>query len=138
MTAPDDLLALLGAAYDSLASGDVAPCLRLVATDALCVVTDEVELRQERMPLAAGVTRLGHLAASGHRFVGGPAPTADHSGDHVWATDLVTVVLPDGTSRSLQVTVLAKSDPDGSLLVEQVNLAAPARDRGAARLDPSD
>ena len=135
MTASDDLLELLGSAYDALASGDTSPLLRLVATDAQCVVTDEVELRQERLPLVAALARLADLSATGHRVVAGATPRVSVSGARVWATDDTTVVLPDGALRPLQVTVLATTTSDGGVLVDQVNLAVPAQDRATAPLD---
>ncbi len=134
MTASDDLMTLLGAAYDALASGDVSPLLPVVAAEALCVVTDEVELRQERLPLVTALARLSDLSASGHRVVGGACAQVSRRGDRVWVTDLATVVLPDGASHGLQVTVLAVVGADGALLVDQVNLAAPALDRASAPL----
>ncbi|WP_309649115.1 hypothetical protein [Nocardioides sp.] len=135
MTASDDLLTLLGSAYDAISSGDVAPLVPRLSAGAVCVVTDEVELTQERLSLRTVIARLGDLAPAGHRLVGGPSPRVSESADRLWVTDHPTVVLADGTQRPLQVTVLATCAPDGSLLVDQVNLAAPVRDRADAHPD---
>lgn len=134
MTASDDLLTMLRSAYDSLVSGDVSPLLHLVSSDAQCVVNDEVELRQERLPLPAAIQRLGMLTTSGHRVVAGDDAKVSRSGDRLWVTDLATVVLPDGALRPVQITLLATITADGALLVDQVNLAAPVRDRADSPL----
>ncbi|WP_341925746.1 hypothetical protein [Nocardioides psychrotolerans] len=135
MTASDDLLTLLGSAYDAISGGDVTSLVPRLAAGATCVVTDEVELTQERLSLATAIARLADLAPAGHRLVGGPAPLVSESADRLWLTDHPTVVLADGTQRPLQVTLLATCAADGSLLVDQVNLAAPVRDRAAAQPD---
>ncbi|GEP37963.1 hypothetical protein NPS01_16260 [Nocardioides psychrotolerans] len=106
MTASDDLLTLLGSAYDAVASRRLpAPAL----DHALCVVTDEIGPRQERLPLVLALVRLADLTASGHRVVGGTAPRA--------------------------AAATGAGPPDPSLLVDQVNLSATALDRTAAPLD---
>jgi len=77
--------------------------VQLVSSDAQCIVTDEVELRQERLPLPAAIQRLGVLTTTGHRVVAG---------------------------EDAKVSITA----DGAVLVDQVNLAAPIRDRADSPL----
>ena len=61
-------------------------------------------------------------------------PVIRELGDVVWAADRPVVQLPDGTSTTFRLTVVAARRDDSKLCLQQMHLSAPAPNEEAVQV----
>lgn len=121
----DDIKTLLTTIYASFGSGDSSAWAGSLADDVMLIGTDEAEWWQGRdtvVPILEA--QLSEMSAAGISFTGGE-PVVGEAGDVVWAADRPTITLPDGSTSVLRATLVAVRQ-DGSLVIQQMHLSAPA------------
>jgi ketosteroid isomerase-like protein len=126
MGAADEMRALLEDIYRSFDSCDVAAWARDMAPDAVCIGSDEREwweTRDEMLPVLT--TQLVEMKEAGVKVSHGN-PVIRELGDVAWAADRPVVQLPDGTSSTFRLTVVAARRDDGKLCLQQMHLSVPA------------
>jgi hypothetical protein len=125
MTTDNEMTDLLATIYASFGSGDASAWETMLGDDAMCIGTDEAEWWQGKDALMPAVkAQLSEMSAAGITITAGD-PVVGGRGDVLWVADRPTLHLPDGSSVQLRATAVA-SRVDGSLVLEQMHLSAPA------------
>src|SRR4051812_45373728 len=129
-----DITSLLTDFYASFSSGKTSAWEDHIADDAVCIGTDEsewLEGREAILPLIRA--QLAEVSAAGISITGGDAVTSEHD-DMVVVSDLPTLHLPDGSSRTLRAT-LAGRRVEGEVLIHQMHLSASAPNAEVVQTD---
>ena len=127
--------ALLEDIYSSFDTCEVSAWARDMAPDAVCIGSDErewFETRDEMLPVLT--TQLVEMKVAGV-WVSHGYPVIWELGDVVWAADRPVVQLPEGTTTTFRLTVVAARRDDGKLCLQQLHLSVPAPNDDAVQVE---
>ena len=122
MAGSDEMRDLLNRLYDSIETNNPAAWTDAVAEDVFGVGSDPEEWWEGRDAFVTVLrAQIELMSAANVRFLLG-TPRIFEQGDVVWAVDRPTISLPDGTSTSTRLTLIASRDA-GQLKIPHFHLS---------------